>query len=232
VQEAVNGAVYYHNTQDTGSSSGLNNNYFTVVAIADSLSEISSLLTTDASLVEATAQSAAEFAHSFGVAGLAFGTFADFTSLRSGGISLTQFNVNLGVGLGGLAGGALTVLPSTQYFLAHGFIIIFIPENLSKVGKTWVARSTRCRATDWDLKMLQPRKLLAFAFWELRGVLNAISPDGWVDWRAMGLLVCTQVGLILNFFGIASILLRHSLIPTHGFVLTLFGVFCPWQSPQ
>jgi hypothetical protein len=73
--------------------------------------------------------------------------------------------------------------------------------------------------------MLQPRKVLAFAFWELRRVLNAISGDGWVEWRAMSLLVCTQVGLILTVFGIASILLRRSFIPTHGMGLMLFGVF-------
>jgi hypothetical protein len=72
---------------------------------------------------------------------------------------------------------------------------------------------------------LQLRKALAFAFWELRRTLTAISGDGWVEWRAMSLLVCTEVGLILNLFGIASILLKRSLIPTHGLVLAFFGVF-------
>jgi len=42
--------------------------------------------------------------------------------------------------------------------------------------------------------MLQPRKVLAFAFWELRRVLNVISDDSWVEFRAMSLLVCTQMG--------------------------------------
>jgi len=73
--------------------------------------------------------------------------------------------------------------------------------------------------------MLQPRKVLAFAFWELRRVLNAISDDSWVEFRAMSLLVCTQMGLILNFLGIASILLKRSLIPTHGLGATLFIAF-------
>jgi amino acid transporter len=70
--------------------------------------------------------------------------------------------------------------------------------------------------------MLQPRKVLAFAFWELRRVLNAISDDSWLEFRAMSLLVCTQMGLILNFLGIVSILLKRSFIPTHGLGQTLF----------
>ena len=74
------------------------------------------------------------------------------------------------------------------------------------------------------MTILQPQKALAFAFWELRRVLIAISGDGWVELRAMSLLVCTQVGLILSLFGIASISLKRSFIPTHGLGLTLFGV--------
>jgi hypothetical protein len=73
--------------------------------------------------------------------------------------------------------------------------------------------------------MLQPRKILAFAFWELRRILNAISDDSWIEFRAMSLLVCTQMGLILNFLGIASILLKRSFIPTHGLEQTLLIAF-------
>jgi hypothetical protein len=71
----------------------------------------------------------------------------------------------------------------------------------------------------------QLRKVFAFAFWELRRVLNAISDDSWVEFRAMSLLVCTQMGLILNFLGIASILLNRSFIPTHGLGETFFIPF-------
>jgi hypothetical protein len=120
-QEGANGSVFVDNTGDTqnaGSYSALNGSFFSVAAIADSMSEATGVLTTAASLVEATVQSAAEFAHSFGVVGLAFGTGADFISLQNNGISQTQFNVNLGVGAAGLAGGVLTTLPSAQYFIA------------------------------------------------------------------------------------------------------------------
>ena len=104
--------------QNSASPPALNANYFSVAAIVDTMSETAGGLGTVASFVEATIRSAAEFAHSFGVYGLAFGTAAEFTSLRNNGISQTQFNVNLGVGSAGLAGGVLTALPSAQYFIA------------------------------------------------------------------------------------------------------------------
>jgi len=74
------------------------------------------------------------------------------------------------------------------------------------------------------MRLVQPRKVLAFAFWELRRILCAISDDGWADWRAMGLLVCTQIGLVLNIFALASVISGHRLIPTHGIELTAFAV--------
>jgi hypothetical protein len=42
----------------------------------------------------------------------------------------------------------------------------------------------------------QPRKLLVFAFWELRRILLAISEDWLLDFRAMSILVITQVSSI------------------------------------
>jgi len=129
-QEGANGPVFVDNTgamQNTGSSSALNGNYFSVAAVADMASEVTAGLSTVASFVEATVRSAAEFAHSFGVVGLAFGTGADFISLHNNGISQTQFNVNLGVGAAGLAGGVLTALPSAQYFIATWSYSHFYP---------------------------------------------------------------------------------------------------------
>jgi len=70
--------------------SALVGNYLSVAAIADMASEVTVGLSNVASFVEATVSSAAEFAHSFGVAGLAFGTGADFISLKNNGISQTQ----------------------------------------------------------------------------------------------------------------------------------------------
>jgi hypothetical protein len=63
----------------------------------------------------------------------------------------------------------------------------------------------------------------------LRRALSAIAftGDGWIDWRAMCLLVCTQVGLILSLLGISSIVLKRNLIPTHGLGLTFFIVALP-----
>lgn len=73
--------------------------------------------------------------------------------------------------------------------------------------------------------MIQLRKLIAFAFWELRRILNAIAGDDWLDFRAMALLVCTQMGLVLSLFGAASILTRCSLLPPQGLALTFFNLF-------
>jgi hypothetical protein len=98
-----------------------------LLQLPDMSSEVTAGLSTGASLVEATVRSAAEFAHSFGVFGLAFGTVADFTSLRNNGISQTQFNINTAVGLAGPAGGELTALPSAQYFLGTWFYNHFYP---------------------------------------------------------------------------------------------------------
>jgi hypothetical protein len=70
---------------------------------------------------------------------------------------------------------------------------------------------------------IHPRKLLAFAFWELRRILSAISDDGGsLDWRAMGLLGMTQVGLILSLFELSSLMLGRSLFPARGLDSVLF----------
>ena len=69
-----------------------------------------------------------------------------------------------------------------------------------------------------------PSKMLAFAFWELRRILNAISDDGWADWRAMALLICTQAGLVFSVLGLGSVILGRRLIPTHEPETTVLGV--------
>jgi RHS repeat-associated protein len=121
-QEGANGPVFVDNTgamQNTGSSSARNGNYLAVAAIADMMSEVTGGLSTVASFVEATVRSAAEFAHSFGTAGLAFGTLADVASSANGGISRTQAGLNLGVGVATVSGGPLTALGGAQYFLGN-----------------------------------------------------------------------------------------------------------------
>jgi len=41
----------------------------------------------------------------------------------------------------------------------------------------------------------------------------------------MGLLICTQIGLILSVFGFISMILGRRVIPTHGPGATVFAVF-------
>jgi hypothetical protein len=74
------------------------------------------------------------------------------------------------------------------------------------------------------MKLIMRSKVLAFAFWELRGILRAISDDKSVDWRAMGILICTQIAVIMSVFAIASVMLGRRIIPGSGPTLTLFGV--------
>jgi predicted RNA binding protein YcfA (HicA-like mRNA interferase family) len=60
----------------------------------------------------------------------------------------------------------------------------------------------------------QPRKLIVFAFWELRRFLLAISGDWVVDFRAMALLALTQFSIIFSALEFGSIVLGRRLIPT------------------
>jgi hypothetical protein len=73
---------------------------------------------------------------------------------------------------------------------------------------------------------IQPRKLLAFAFWEFRRALIAISGSWLLDFRAMSLLVITQICLILSLLEVGSIILGRRLIPAGQPVATLFALCC------
>jgi hypothetical protein len=92
VQEALNGPVFTNNTQllqDTDASAALSSNYFGVAAIADTMSDMGGALGTAASFVESwtSSLSVGEFAHTFGIGGIAFTTITDITSATNGGIS-------------------------------------------------------------------------------------------------------------------------------------------------
>jgi hypothetical protein len=71
---------------------------------------------------------------------------------------------------------------------------------------------------------LQSRKLVAFAFWEFRRTLVAISGDWLLDFRAMSLLVITQICLILSVLEFGSIILGRRLIPASMPGATLFAL--------
>jgi hypothetical protein len=76
------------------------------------------------------------------------------------------------------------------------------------------------------MTLVQPRKLLVFAFWEFRLAIIAISGDWLVDFRAMGLLVCTQICLIFSLLEYGSIMLGRRLIPANQPDVTLLSLFC------
>ena len=73
--------------------------------------------------------------------------------------------------------------------------------------------------------MVQPRKLLVFAFWEFRRILLAISGDTLLDFRAMSLLVFTQACVLLSALEFGSIMLGRRLIPTNELGITAFVLF-------
>jgi hypothetical protein len=72
--------------------------------------------------------------------------------------------------------------------------------------------------------VIGPAKLLAFAYLALRKVLWTISDDRSVDWRAMGLLICTQIGLVLCILEFASVIEGRRLLPAQGPRLVQFAV--------
>jgi hypothetical protein len=73
---------------------------------------------------------------------------------------------------------------------------------------------------------IRPRKLVAFAFWEFRRAIFAISGDWLLDFRAMGLLVITQTCLVLSMLEFGSIVLGHRLIPASQPGATLIALCC------
>lgn len=75
-----------------------------------------------------------------------------------------------------------------------------------------------------SMRFIHPRKLLAFAYWELRRIISAISDPWLLDWRAMTFLGGIEVGLILCLFEFGSLLLGRSLIPARGSHTVLFCV--------
>lgn len=55
-------------------------------------------------------------------------------------------------------------------------------------------------------------------------VLKAISNDGSVEWRAMCLLVCTQIGIVLNILGFVSVVLGRRFITAPSPAATMFCI--------
>jgi hypothetical protein len=77
------------------------------------------------------------------------------------------------------------------------------------------------------MRLIWPRKLLAFAFWELRRTIIAISGKEWADGRAMALLTLIVTGLTLNTMSLCSIIVGRELIPLHGLGSVIFTLGVP-----
>jgi hypothetical protein len=77
------------------------------------------------------------------------------------------------------------------------------------------------------MRLIRPRKLLAFAYWELRRTIIAISGKEWADGRAMALLVLIAVGLTLTALSVCSIIVGREVIPLHGLGSIIFIVGMP-----
>jgi hypothetical protein len=120
-QEGANAPVYVLNYADMNESASvpaLSTSYFSVAEVADAISDDVGFVSAAASFGEQAFSTAGELLHSVGPFGFGLGTTADFVSASNGGISQTQFNINLGVGIVGLLPVLGTGIGSTQYFLA------------------------------------------------------------------------------------------------------------------
>jgi hypothetical protein len=77
------------------------------------------------------------------------------------------------------------------------------------------------------MRLTTPRKVLAFAYWELRRTIIAISGNEWADSRAMALLVLIVIGLTLITLNFCSFIAGRELIPLHGSRSTIFVLGVP-----
>jgi hypothetical protein len=84
---------------ESASVPALSTSYFSVAEVADAISDDVGFVSAAASFGEQAFSTAGELLHSVGPFGFGLGTTADFVSASNGGISQTQFNVNLGVGI-------------------------------------------------------------------------------------------------------------------------------------
>jgi hypothetical protein len=71
---------------------------------------------------------------------------------------------------------------------------------------------------------MRTRRILAFAFWEFRRILLAISGDWLLDFRAMSLLVCTEICVVLSALEFGSTIFGHRLIPASEPGVVLFAL--------
>jgi hypothetical protein len=85
------------------------------------------------------------------------------------------------------------------------------------------------------MRLIRPRKLLAFAYWELRRMIVTISGKEWADGRAMALLVLIVIGLTFTTLSLCSLIVGRVLIPLEGpgsiiFTLGVPAIIVGWLS--
>lgn len=67
-------------------------------------------------------------------------------------------------------------------------------------------------------------KWLAFVYWRLQQVFKGIYDDGWSEWKAMGIICCTQLAAILGLLFSSSLLIGRSLVPESDGMFMIFGL--------
>ena len=122
VEEFINGAAYFDNTQSslsTVSVPALSGSYLAPAAFANALSDVSGWIGSAANVAEFASPLTAEAAHLIGLTTFGLETSADFTSARFGGISQAEAYTNVAVGIIGIAGAPLTMPGAVQYFMGN-----------------------------------------------------------------------------------------------------------------
>ncbi len=70
----------------------------------------------------------------------------------------------------------------------------------------------------------QPLKWFSFAYWELSRLFKAIYDDGWAEWKAMAILICAEICMIMGVYGFISLLIGHRLLHATSLLLRVFGI--------
>jgi hypothetical protein len=70
----------------------------------------------------------------------------------------------------------------------------------------------------------QPLKWLSFAYWELSRLFKAIYDDGWAEWKAMAILICAEIFMLMGVYGCISLFIGHRLLHTTSSLSRPLGI--------
>ena len=67
-------------------------------------------------------------------------------------------------------------------------------------------------------------KVFSFVYWELSQLFKAIYDDGFAEWKAMAILICAEIFVIMGVYGCISLLIGHRLLHATPLASRLVGI--------